>query len=104
MNKYEFRKWNTYEEWYEIEAKDEKEAWDKLRELGEEDITTSKFVGQEGETELYRTTQISDEDEEEEKRMEDEAKAQNRENYEEDEARETVGNAVQDSGFLGQMD
>ena len=66
MNTYEFRKWNIYEEWFVIDAKDEKEAREKLNEMGEEDIQTRKFVGQDGETELYRVKySVADEEERE---------------------------------------
>ena len=64
MNKYEFRKWNTYEEWFEVEAKSEEEAWEKFRELGEEDRQCQKLAGSES-PELYRTTVLDDDDEEE---------------------------------------
>lgn len=62
MKNYEFRKWNTYEEWYEVEANNELEAREKLSKLSEEDCISSDFAGQEGETELYRVTELGDEE------------------------------------------
>ena len=63
MNTYEFRKWNVYEEWYEVEAKDEKEAREKLVEMIHEFSTFGQdhFVGLYAYTVLERLDEASTE-------------------------------------------
>ena len=62
-NTYTIRKWNLYQEFYEVEANSYKEALEKLGEGPEEYKTDTKFQDTEGDPELIKTD-YGDDDEE----------------------------------------
>lgn len=54
-NTYTIRKWNLYQEFYEVEAEDYEEALKKLNEAPEDYKSDMKFQDTEGEPELIKT-------------------------------------------------